>query len=693
MDENSEFVDSLDSELSKDVGYASKPDSIDTLARMFVADKPNYARAEQSLRGAKVLTLVRTAVRSRARELHNVRAVHDGAVIDLPSVVDEFDDAPVGPDALIPSGWVMDGTTGGPSRYRLSKRVTRRGEGGAYTEVVGVAYSPVVITSSMVDVSGGASSLEIAWRHANGWSKRVVERQRLCQPREMIEALSGSHGFPANANNAKDMIAYIADYEATNEESIPKKPMTGQMGWQGDDMSLGFVSGGSHVGSGGPRVEFVGADDGEQQLARCVSTSGTLEDWANAAKITTHYPLVEAAIYAALAPPMLEILRAPNFVVDWAHKTSSGKTTTLSVAASCWGDPDPNSQKSLIASWDMTAVGFERRASALSGLPMIVDDSKRAKSFRGESAVPATIYAMTNGQGRARGSIKGMQSTSYWRTVMLSNGERRLIDFDKSGGTPARVVSLWSPPFGGNSTAIAKDLRVIKNGINKNHGHAGPALVRWLVDRRGKWDAIRSEHSSRWDAIRERMTETSSSRTPDMSVIDRMACNLAVMDVTAQAAHQAMDLPWELGDFVGAMLPIVVPSICAVDRELEAMRSVISWASANRSKFIINEKHRKEEEPHGGWLGYWDAADYAGWNCIAFFPESLKDQLTRLGHEPQSIMRQWGEAGWLRTSENGRLTSKVSEVGGRPRMIVVPRQVAESVGELSEDDGQTSCPF
>jgi hypothetical protein len=685
------FVDELEERLSDDIGWASERRHIDLLARMYIGDKSEYARAEQVLRRHRVLSLVRTAVKTRARELNNLQAVPGGGeALDLVRIREQLPDAPVDADAVVPASWRVDGDPKGPQRYRLIKKVVRRREGEFQTDLVGVAYNPIVISATMIDVADASANLRISWRARGRWRHRVVPREKLCQTRDLITALSGTHGFPANVNNAKDLIAYLADYEAFNEDVIPTRPMTTQMGWQGKAGELGFVAGRTHLAADDdtPAVHFVGADDGEEQLARCVRSSGSLEDWCNAAKIASHFPAVEAGIYAALAPPLLDVLRAPNFTIDWSHKTSAGKTTTLSLAASCWGNPDPNASDTLIGSWDMTSVGFERRAAALSCLPMIVDDTKRARSYRGESDVPRVVYAVTNGQGRVRGSATGTQATSYWRTVMLSTGEQRLIDFDKSGGTPARVVTLWGNPFGANSAVVAEAIRRMREGIMRNYGHAGPAVVQWLLENQDRWDDLREVHGQRWTSIRDRMIAFAGERTMDMSVMDRVAGNLAVLEVTAAVTHSALDLPWEPEDFIDALLPSIVPAAGAVDRELEALRAAVSWAAANRGKFCVGEKHRSDYEPPGGWLGYWEAATYDNWKVLAFFPVPLRKFLAEQGFEPQGIIRQWAEAGWLTLTEAQRMTSRVADLRGRPRMVVVPREVVEGAGDLGAEPEQ-----
>lgn len=690
-----EFIETLDEKLADDVGYGSAKDNIDILARMYIEDKPNYARAEQIIRRHKLLRLINTAVKARARQLSNVQSIPGGGeALSLVRVRSEIEDAPVHPDAVVPASWVLDGTERGPRRYRITKRVVRKKDGEFYEELIGVAYNPIVITATMIDVADASANLALAWRAKRKWRHKVVPRQKTLLPRDLIECVGGTHGFPANTNNAKDVIAYIADYEAFNEEIIPTRPMTTQMGWQKDG-KLGFVAGRKHIKSDDSQtdVHFVGLDEGEEQLARCTGERGTFDGWAAAAKIASNFPMVELAIYASLAPPLLTPLRAPNFTVDWSHKTSAGKTTTLSLAASCWGNPDPNGHDSLIASWDMTPVGFERRASAMSCLPIIIDDTKRAKSWRGESVVPGVVYEVSNGQGRIRGSTKGTAKISYWRTVMLSTGEQRIIDFDKSGGTPARVVTLWGNPFGGTSSIIGRAIRRMKLGISENYGHAGPELVQWLIKMRGDWGDLRSEHEERTLEIEAKMLDLAVGRTMDMSVIGRIATYLSTLQLAAECAHEALALPWDLKDPVGTLLPLIVPAAGSVDRELEALRAVVSWACANREKFIRNEKHRKENEPLGGWLGFWEAADFDSWDRLAFFPTTIRDFLQRQGYEPQATIRHWMEAGWLEFSPGEkRLTARVPELVGRPRMVILKRDAVDNHGGL-ESEGQAELPL
>lgn len=693
-DEALRMVENIERELSNDVGFASEPENIDILARMYSGDRANYARCEQALRKFRLLGLVRAAVRSRARQWAGMAQVPGGGEsLNLIRVKSLLPKAPVSDDAVVPASWVIGTSIDGTCHYMLTKTVVRRKDGDLLEERIGVAYSPIVVSASVTDIDDGSTSLQVAWRSKGVWRQKIVPRQKLCQPKDLIESLSGSDGFPAHVNNAKDIIAYLADYEAHNGATIATQKSARQMGWQGKACELGFVAGTTHIRDADQEaIKYVGGDDGDAHLSKCVRGEGTIDGWRDAVKAASNFPAVELSIYAALAPPFLRILRASNFVVDWSHKTSAGKTTTLSLGASVWGNPDPHASDSYMSSWDMTPVGFERRAAALSHMPMVVDDTKRARSYRGESIAPNVVYEITNGQGRTRGSVKGMQRTAYWRTVMLSSGEQRLIDMDKSGGTPARVVTLWCNPFGVCSPAVADSIASIKRGILANYGLAGPALVLWLIEHRAKWDEIRALYARRRDELRGIMVEMQSGPM-DMAVIDRVAGHLAVLDVTAIVTHRALHLPWGYEGAVEELIPVILPAITLVDRELEALRDAVSWAAQNRGRFCMHESHRSESEPNGGWLGYWEAAQVPQWRILAFFPDALRQFLSDRGYPPAAIMRQWREAGWLDCAgEPWRMTTRVNDLGGRPRMVCITRAAVEAHGGL-DDDGQGEIPF
>jgi uncharacterized protein (DUF927 family) len=311
----------------------------------------------------------------------------------------------------------------------------------------------------------------------------------------------------------------------------------------------------------------------------------------------TSYPRVMLALQASFAAPLLDTIKAPNFCLDLSYESSTGKTTVLNLAASVWGCPDDRNNGSMITSWDATRTWLERAAATRSGLPILLDDTKRAQGPHGQTHAPGSVYVLTNGQGRGRGSVKGSQQTRYWRTVVISTGEARLVDLSRDGGLAARVVEVWGLPFGGQGPRYAQIIDRLGAAIARTYGHAGPVFVRWLLAHRDEWDRWREQ-------VRELAAEMGKRAT--RGITSRIATNLAVLEIAGRVMHRALDLPWRYESPVHALLGELLGDDAAgndaTNRPLQALELAHGWAVANRHRFWAQDDGGAPV-PAGRWLG------------------------------------------------------------------------------------------
>lgn len=654
----------MSANLAHDIGFAMSMDARDSLLMIYLGDKPEWARIKVVLKEYGQLRDVERAVRGMAQ---GVGDKGEGKTTIKFEVISEiYPDAPVAKGAEVPLCWHMDGPGFGPVLWRL-----------VGDDQHPVAYSPLVISALLVGVPNRNVSVELAWLYGEKWHKRVVPRETVKNPRDLVTALAGCEGFPCDSNTAKWIVSYLTDYEAHNQRLIPHRRTTSQMGWVPGG-EHGFVAGPNQVGGREP-VEYVPRSSGELQLTRGVTTKGSAEAWADAIASVADRPRIMFAVYAALATPLLKPLGADCFAVDLANKTSSGKTTALRIAASAWGN-----HEHLVASWDSTTVGFERRAAAMSGLPIFADDTKRAKKIRGESIVPGVVYQFASGTGRVRGAIKGLDETQTWSSILLSTGEQRILDMSKDGGVAGRVITLWGPPFGRSDVETANLIRRVSEAISAHHGHAGLAVAKWLAEQRSEWETLRRQHATICDNTRARLEASVTADQADLGVINRLSVSLAVVQLAGEVVHRAMDLPWEFSDPALGLLDGVASGAGVADREKEALRYVVSWATQHRARFCTSETHRSNAEPGAGWLGFWEEAVGDTWEFLAVWPDPLRIFLEAHGFESKAIVRQWREHGWLITDSNDRATAKVGELTGRPRLVKIARAAMAEHGDLGD---------
>ena len=292
-------------------------------------------------------------------------------------VRDILPDAPTAEDVVVPAGWA----------------ISSAGVCGADKADLVLIPCPIVITRRLTEIDGRNQSVELAWFRDGGWKTEVVSREITAKARTIVDL--AAHGLPVTTSNADDLVEYLAEFETANLPVLPQSRVTHHMGWLGPNGEHGFLCGHNHIhgpshadstvnGQDAPAVSimFSGADQGDEQLVDGFHAAGTLDGWRAAIKPARDYPRVQLSIIASLVPPLLPIVKSPNFAINYSGPTSKGKTTTQRVAASVWGCPDERSRSAAISTWDASRVYLERTMGVQTCMPLIVDDTKRSAAQR-----------------------------------------------------------------------------------------------------------------------------------------------------------------------------------------------------------------------------------------------------------------------------------------------------------------------
>lgn len=405
---------------------------------------------------------------------------------------------------------------------------------------------------------------------------------------------------PVSSRNAGAMVQYLSDFEAENLSRLPTDNTTGHLGWQNANGSGGFLLGKNQIGLEDKTIQLV-PDDGLDRLSDGWTTSGSWEGWVKTVECARSRPMLMAAIYASVAAPLIQVLDAPNFIVDWSGETSKGKTTALRVAASVWGSPDERAG-GIIYSWDATRVWIEQSAGFVHNLPLILDDTKRCRSH---NVVSQVLYDFAFGQGRGRGSPNGVRKQARWRSVLLTTGESPATGFSEDAGTRARVISLKGIPMGSVSAENAQKAMNLSIGLSENHGHLGHRVVTHLVNTRHRWDELRA----RYREVRDSYVTSAGGN----GVAARLAVYVAVLDMAAQIIHE-LGVPRPTVDPMETIWSSVGEGSIEADRPMEALRDLAGWCVANQTRFWGRHEVDKLGSPNmpvGGWAGAWRQGD--GW--------------------------------------------------------------------------------
>ncbi|EGV28070.1 protein of unknown function DUF927 [Thiorhodococcus drewsii AZ1] len=248
-------------------------------------------------------------------------------------------------------------------------------------------------------------------------------------------------------------------------------------GWQSEGTV--FVLPNRIVGTGDVRYQSEQADHDE------FTQIGTLEGWrSEIAARCARNPMLQLAVSAALAGPLLAKVHRTGCGFHFVGDSSTGKSTTLSVGASCWGGPG------FIRTWRATGNGLEGIAAALNDTALILDEISEADPRE----IGSIIYAIGNGTGKSRAARTGKaREVRRWRVVLLSSGERTLAATMAEGGKRTKAgqeARLLDIPCA-RAHGVFDDLHGLASGrafsdalrtsTSRHYGHAGPAFVERLI--------------------------------------------------------------------------------------------------------------------------------------------------------------------------------------------------------------------
>jgi hypothetical protein len=572
----------------------------------------------------------------------------------------------------VPRGYLIDPT----GVFKLSAAA----DGGTNSQRV--ATAPIFLVGRSHDVLTGTAKRMLMWRTPAGWTMRPVERGMVMNSQKLISLADIE--VPVTSNTAGMLVEWLAEFEAENMHRFAAHQAASRMGWIAQGGVQGFLLPETfYTTQQGPEdggVEL-SPPEGMEPVLEGWKPSGTWEDWIEAMEVMKPFIPMWLALYASASAPLLEILGAPSFIVDFNGETSSGKTTAMRVGASVWGRPGDNAPTAMY-SWDSTRVYIERLSGFLCNLPIILDETKRAKD---QKQVRDVIYDFANGQGRGRGSIGGTRQTVSWRTIMLTSGESAATSFSQDGGTRARVLSVTGKPMGNDTGTGGPAAEELTRLVHQNYGHLGRKVIHYLVSIADQHDELRRV----WREARDGYAAVA--RT---AIGRRHAGNLATLHLMSSILHHELGVPLPEEDAMAYALECVNRIESEKDRPHVALIEVVSWCTANQSRFW--GRHEKTNSgapiiPVRGWAGAWESDD--DWGCISVLPTTLREILEPLGFQAEEIIERWAERNWIvlsdRRSHNKVIKSRaaIHRIHGAPmRVFQISRTAVDSQVAVDEMD-------
>ena len=626
-----------------------------------IIEGKDYAKYESILikiqsQGLKIkeITIIRGIIKKESKKLKK----HTESTAIEETVISCLPDAPVPVTLLVPGGYIMASDGIFLNKGKAPDRL--------------IATVPVLICGIYVCINTGKRYCESMWTNNNSWQSETVAREVLLDQKRIVDLIS--IGFPVSSVTARPLVGFLQLFEALNIQHFQQYRLTDQQGWQNDNS---FLLGRRYITDTGEVIKisektdpmnindnvihFKANDEGDNQFAHGFDIKGKKKDWYKAIELISSYSVPVFMVLAALSTILIKITGTPSFIIDLSGTTSSGKTTVLKVIASLFGNPNINSNSSIIGSWNATQISIERRLGLLSGLPFILDDTKLAGN---PDVLSKIIYETCAGQGRGRGSIKGTARTASWQTVMITSGESKIVDIAKTsdGGIHGRVLSITKRPFGKKTNKKAKKVAEITSIVTNSYGGAGVTFAKELIKNKDKW--------SEYKGIYEKLIEIYSSEVKSHGIEDRYAAYFALITLTGKLANEYLGFDWDYQGHILRIYKNIVHEMRQTSNiSKKALKSVLDLIVAKPDDLWKPGKS-DQKQPLYGWLGAYDKK-----GNIGLIPNVLKSHLEKYGYEPQAILKEWKHKKWIKIVKERGFTQKFKVEKNRPRCIVIKKKI------------------
>lgn len=507
------------------------------------------------------------------------------------------------------------------------------------------------------------------WGRLLEWQDDDGIKHQWAMPLELLEgdgsdvrrelAQQGLH--IASAQTARHLLAaYIKTWQVEGRARCVDR-----LGWLGDV----YVT---PLGSIGHTSELVVFQNGHA-IEPAYSESGTADEWCDCvAALAQGNSRLVFALSAAFAGPLADIAGEDSGGFHFRGASSSGKSTTLKLAASVWGKPS-----NYVRLWRGTVNGLEGLATLHNDGLLILDEIGQIDP----AAAGDAAYLLANGQGKARANRNGLaRAAQRWRLLFLSAGEESLSAVmaragkKSSAGQEIRLADIEADAGAGMgifetlhdiSTAAAL-ASAIKEACDKYHGTIGKAWLNHLTENRAQLAACITCD------IKNFLAEVVPAGAAGQ--VERVARRFALVGIAGELATHYKLTGWAQGEAIQA-----------------ARKCFAAWlesfgGSGNREERAILTQARAFLEEHGA-SRFEDQSAFHGQripNRVGFYrngadgereflvlPDAFREEVC-LNFDEKAVKKTLIEAGLLLPAKDGKPSQVVRLPGlGSSRVYVI----------------------
>ncbi|MFR3072295.1 MAG: DUF927 domain-containing protein [Paeniclostridium sp.] len=310
----------------------------------------------------------------------------------------------------------------------------------------------------------------IEYKSIKGISEILIDRADYLNERKLMKYQS--EGLDVMKRN----VGFVTEYLRESESEVPMKYIHSKLGFSEYEGKLIYKL-----------YKAIGIDSKYIGPYK-IEPKGTIDEYLK--MINEHvlgYTELEFALSLGISSELLayigEELGLDSNIIHIVGNSTTGKSTALKLAISCFGYPSCN-QESLYGTYNGTNNALIKKLGGLRGVPYALDEISMSDS----NNFTKFIYSLSNGADKERlNKDSELMKKESWLTTILSNGEKSIIrSSNKNAGVQVRVIEaenfIW--------TKSAKHAESINKIILNNYGHLGIKFAEYLL-KQSKEDLIK----------------------------------------------------------------------------------------------------------------------------------------------------------------------------------------------------------
>lgn len=485
-----------------------------------------------------------------------------------------------------------------------------------------ICTHPILPIERLINVDTNIEKVKLAFYKDKRWQTVIAEKNTLASKNKILQL--ANTGIEVNENNAKDLIIYISDLLTINTETIPCNKAITHLGWTENEF-IPYTK----------DYKFDG-DRSFEPVFKDIKEKGDYEVWRETVKeLRSNSETLQFMIASSFASILIELLHINPFIVHLWGKSNTGKSVSLIVAMSIWGNPAVGN---LVKNLNSTNVGLERLSAFLKNIPFAGDELQAIKNKYAD--FNELIYKLTQGEGKSRGTVDGgIAEQLKWNCAFLTTGEEPITSEYSKEGVKNRVIEIEE------NNPIVENGKEVVNILVNNFGFAGKDFINNLPSQ----EQLQKRHTEIFNQLNEKYNSTGKQTNAIAAVLlaDEIAGKYIFFDkcLNVEQAEKYFAKNIDEADRIYTL--------------------IIDWFYQNINKFYFNENINIGEV----WGKYEKNGESI--NAIYIIPKILKDFLSANNISFNGIKSKLFEKGYIEKSQNGEYSSSARLNGTSCRCIKI----------------------